>query len=31
MTLIILGEAEQEFAASIAYYESKGAGIGMAE
>ena len=23
MTLIILGEAEQEFAESIAYYESK--------
>ncbi len=28
MTLIILGEAEQEFAESIAYYESKEPGLG---
>jgi hypothetical protein len=28
MTLIVLGEAEQEFAESIAYYESKEPGLG---
>jgi plasmid stabilization system protein ParE len=28
MTLIILGEAEQEFTESIAYYESKEPGLG---
>src|ERR1700755_2154597 len=28
MTLVILGEAEREFAESIAYYESKEAGLG---
>ena len=28
MTLIFLGEAEQEFAESIAYYESKEPGLG---
>ena len=28
MTLIILGEAEQDFAESIAYYESKEPGFG---
>jgi plasmid stabilization system protein ParE len=28
MTLIILGEAEQDFAESIAYYESKEPGLG---
>ena len=28
MTLIILGEAEQEFAESVAYYESKESGLG---
>jgi len=28
MTLIILGQAEQEFAESIAYYESKEPGLG---
>ena len=28
MTLFVLGEAEQEFAESIAYYESKEPGLG---
>jgi len=28
MTLIVLGETEQEFAESIAYYESKEPGLG---
>ena len=28
MTLIILGEAEEEFAQSVAYYESKEIGLG---
>ena len=28
MTLIILGEAEEEFAQSVAYYESKESGLG---
>jgi plasmid stabilization system protein ParE len=28
MTLIILGEAEEEFAHSVAYYESKETGLG---
>jgi len=28
MTVVILGEAEREFAESIAYYESKEAGLG---
>ena len=30
MTLFVLGEAEQEFAESIAYYKSKEARTGMA-
>ena len=28
MTLFVLGEAEQEFAESVAYYESKEPGLG---
>ena len=28
MTVVILGEAEREFAESVAYYESKEAGLG---
>jgi len=28
MTVVILGEAEREFAESVAYYEAKGAGLG---
>src|SRR5688500_17563650 len=28
MTVVILGEAEREFAASVAYYESKETGLG---
>jgi hypothetical protein len=28
MTLITLGEAEQEFAESVAYYESRESGLG---
>ena len=28
MTVVVLGEAEREFAESVAYYESKEAGLG---
>jgi len=28
MTVVILGEAERDFAESVAYYESKGTGLG---
>jgi len=28
MTVVILGEAEREFAESVAYYEANGAGLG---
>ena len=28
MTVVVLGEAEREFAESVVYYESKGAGLG---